>query len=338
MKTSLIKAAVAATFAIGALGAQAQERPTTIGTQSPYWNWNNQDVLNAHKAGQTGAGISIGIVAKNGSKSYGSLSGPTYFGANNMIWLSDAEWAQAVISRETIGANIVRYDSNFNFGTDSRRFNASGNAVILISDGVYVNEGWKKFVNFFGTSNNNILRSHDPFIQSAVNNSDGRAVVIKAAGDHWGKAVNANLGGAAGGAVDIANVVLAEKGKASAIFVGALKNHSSISANGTVLQQAEIANYSARPGNDKTIQNKFVVVGVNTSDMAQATTKIAAAEAAGYAAIVSAKFAPKGATNQQVVNRLLSTARTDTIVNYNPAVHGKGELSLSRALNATSIK
>ena len=38
-----------------------------------------------------------------------------------------------------------------------------------------------------------------------------------------------------------------------------------------------------------------------------------------------------------VANRLLDTARTDTIRNYDPFYHGQGEASLSRALAPDSI-
>jgi hypothetical protein len=46
----------------------------------------------------------------------------------------------------------------------------------------------------------------------------------------------------------------------------------------------------------------------------------------------------KSATPLQITNQLLSTARKDTIRGYNPAIHGRGEASLTRALAPVTIK
>ncbi|BCH12500.1 hypothetical protein MesoLj131c_67580 (plasmid) [Mesorhizobium sp. 131-3-5] len=50
----------------------------------------------------------------------------------------------------------------------------------------------------------------------------------------------------------------------------------------------------------------------------------------------SSKFTT--ATPTQITNQLLDTARTDTLVNYNPTTYGRGEASLSRALAPVSIR
>ncbi len=65
-------------------------------------------------------------------------------------------------------------------------------------------------------------------------------------------------------------------------------------------------------------------------------TSFAAPVIAGYASILGSKF--KSASATQITNQLLSTARTDTILNYSPDIHGVGEASLSRALAPASIK
>ena len=44
------------------------------------------------------------------------------------------------------------------------------------------------------------------------------------------------------------------------------------------------------------------------------------------------------ATPTQITNRLLDTARTDTLAGYTAAKFGKGEASLSRALAPVSIR
>lgn len=40
----------------------------------------------------------------------------------------------------------------------------------------------------------------------------------------------------------------------------------------------------------------------------------------------------------QITNQLLNTARKDTLLNYDPAVYGQGEASLTRALAPRSIR
>ena len=55
----------------------------------------------------------------------------------------------------------------------------------------------------------------------------------------------------------------------------------------------------------------------------------------GYAAILGSKFTT--ATPTQIVNRLLSTARKDTLLNYNAATYGMGEASLANAVAPNKI-
>ena len=82
-------------------------------------------------------------------------------------------------------------------------------------------------------------------------------------------------------------------------------------------------------------QQQYLVVGVDSSQMVAAGTSFAAPIISGYAAILGDKFTDEngvapGAT--QVVDRLLSTARTDTIRNYDPYYHGQGEASIANAV------
>jgi subtilisin family serine protease len=67
-----------------------------------------------------------------------------------------------------------------------------------------------------------------------------------------------------------------------------------------------------------------------------AGTSFAAPIVSGYAAIIGSKF--RTATPTQITNQLLTTARQDTIANYNAAMHGRGEASLARALSPVTIK
>ena len=100
--------------------------------------------------------------------------------------------------------------------------------------------------------------------------------------------------------------------------------------------RAEIAGYSNYAGDNRDIQDHFLVVGVERDWTGMAGTSFAAPIISGYASIVGSKF--NTATPAQITSRLLDTARTDTVRNYNVAVHGQGEASLSRAIAPSSIR
>ena len=125
-------------------------------------------------------------------------------------------------------------------------------------------------------------------------------------------------------------------GAQGAIFVGALDG------NGTVEIPASIASYSTIAGSDSAVQVMFLVVGVDSSEMGGlAGTSFAAPIVSGYAGILGDKFYDI-LTNEPppaalVVDRLLETARTDTIQSYSVSVYGQGEADLSRALAPLSI-
>ena len=156
----------------------------------------------------------------------------------------------------------------------------------------------------------------------------GSAIVVKAAGNYG---TNMSLLDQNGGQnYDLANVAL--KGLPSVIFTGALSGHGDTSAN----KQATRASYSNYPGSNPAYQNRFLMVGVPSSLPLIPGTSYAAAQLSAYAAIISSKFT--AATPIQVANQMLNTARTDTIRNYNPALFGRGEASLSRALSPVTIK
>ncbi|TGU20811.1 S8/S53 family peptidase, partial [Mesorhizobium sp. M4B.F.Ca.ET.150.01.1.1] len=103
-------------------------------------------------------------------------------------------------------------------------------------------------------------------------------------------------------------------GKPTAIFVGAL------SSNGTTTNKAQLAWYSDYAGSNALVQSHFLVVGVEGDKTGLYGTSFAAPIISGYAAIIGSKFT--SATPVQITNDLLNTARTDTLVNYNPAVYG----------------
>lgn len=153
---------------------------------------------------------------------------------------------------------------------------------------------------------------------------DGRAVVVKAAGNDSVAVGTANRAGQ----VDYLNRDLI--GRQSAIFVGAL------SAHGTVANKASMAWYSNTAGNNTTVQNQFLVVGVTGNQTNLYGTSFAAPIVAGYASVLGSKFTR--ATPTQITNQLLTTARTDTIAGYTASIHGRGEASIARALAPAAIR
>lgn len=163
--------------------------------------------------------------------------------------------------------------------------------------------------------------------------ANGQAIVTKAAGND-AVPVGQAAGAAAQypqyrGLVDGVNLRLA--GQQSAILVGAL------SKNGTTASPASMASYSNTAGTSPVVQRNFLVVGVDSSTNGNvAGTSFAAPIVAGYAAILGSKFTNASAT--AVTNQLLNTARTDTVAGYNPAIYGRGEASITRALAPASIR
>ena len=104
----------------------------------------------------------------------------------------------------------------------------------------------------------------------------------------------------------------------------------------TAARRASLASYSNFAGTNTTVQDQFLVVGVKNSATGLLGTSFAAPIVSGYAAILKSKFT--GAGHTQIANQLLDTARRDTIAGYDPALHGQGEASLSRALAPANLR
>ncbi len=115
--------------------------------------------------------------------------------------------------------------------------------------------------------------------------------------------------------------------------------------DGTSSSKTSLATYSNKAGSNTTISDRFLVangkspydtgdVGINgyTASYGEGTS-YAAPRVAGYAAILRHKFSNLNAEKSASI--LLDTARYDTLTchpNCDPAIYGKGEASLSRAL------
>lgn len=268
--------------------------------------WMSKDVGQAWTQGYKGAGTTITLVDDFRSKNF--LKGK--LGASNESLLH-GQWTLKEASLIAPSANVAFQDFN------------SGTAVKLASTGLNIlNLSYAMYYRYgLDVSKMNWNAQEKSIINDAKN---GLAVVSKAAGNDAVPVGSPSKSGY----VDYLNSAL--RGASSAIYVGAL------SKNGSTTAKASLAYYSNTAGTDLTIQKQFIVVGVENSKTGLAGTSFAAPVISGYAAILGSKFS--GASASVITNQLLTTARTDTIVNYNPSIYGRGEASLSRALAPLSIK
>jgi hypothetical protein len=119
------------------------------------------------------------------------------------------------------------------------------------------------------------------------------------------------------------------------LMVGATKS------DGTPSNKTELLPNSNTAENNSMIADRFVVANgsapyavgdamVNGVNSDNSSTNYATARVTAMVAILRQKFPDLSA--EQASNIILDRARTDTIVNYQPNIHGKGEVSLSRAL------
>lgn len=267
-------------------------------------SWMSPEVADAWRQGFQGRGATITVVDdfRSNIGFYGNLTGATELRRHG-------EWTLREASLIAPQANMRSHE----FTSGSAVSLARGFNVLNLSYGMMAPAG-------FGAVN--WSRQESSIINYARN---GQAVISKAAGNDFGTAVgqaNAN------GQMDYLNRDLI--GAQSAIFVGALNT------NGTPTAPATMANYSNIAGHNLAVQNQFLVVGVEGHKTGLYGTSFAAPIVSGYAAILSSKFTRANPT--QITNQLLSTARQDTVSGYNPAIHGRGEASISRALAPSSIR
>ncbi|CDX31523.1 conserved exported hypothetical protein [Mesorhizobium sp. SOD10] len=266
-------------------------------------NWMSPDVGAAWAAGYKGKGVTITMVDdfSSSSRFYGNFGIGTQYQRHG-------EWTREEASMIAPAATIRSKD----FSTGTAVSLARGLNVLNLSYGMYTTAG-------YSTSQIGWAPEESSIISYATK---GSAIVSKAAGND-----SVAVGGVTGGQQDYLDLALI--GKPTAIFVGAL------STNGTTANKAQLAWYSNYAGSDPAVQSHFLVVGVEGDKTGLYGTSFAAPIISGYAAIIGSKFTK--ATPVQITNDLLNTARTDTLVNYDPSVYGKGEASLSRALAPVAI-
>ena len=271
------------------------------GRAQVFQSWMHEDVQAAWNAGYAGQGTSIIIVDDFSS---GSIFGGDLGDGSDTLHHGDWVTKNAgMIATEASLQEQGWYDYSLNLA-------ATGLNVANASYGVY---STNKDASNSGVTGGLIDAAHG-----------GTAVVVKAAGNNAVAVDAANYYGQ----WDTLNMGLI--GSQSGLFVGAL------STNGAVDKKASLAGYSNFAGGNAEVQDRFLVVGVDSNITGLAGTSFAAPTVSGYAAVLGSKFTDASAI--EVSNQLLDTARTDTILNYDVSVHGQGEASLSRALAPISIQ
>jgi subtilisin family serine protease len=281
----------------------AKAAPKTTSPQ--YQTWMSSEIADAWNAGFKGQGATITVVDDFSSSRF--ITGNLGTGSQS---LRHGEWTRLEASMIAPSAAMASHDFN------------SGRTVALAKSGLNVaNLSYGMFAKSGYTSNQISWSAQETSLISYATN--GSAVVSKAAGND---AVAVGASNKAGN-TDYLNVALI--GTQSALFVGALDR------NGTPTQKANLASYSNFAGADVTVQRQFLTVGVRGDLTNLYGTSFAAPIVSGYAAVLGSKFTT--ATPTQIANRLLDTARTDTINGYTASLHGRGEASIARAIAPSSI-
>ena len=315
---------------------------TTVG---PTIATPHADVIAAWQSGWTGAGVNV-LMEDALTSSSGS---PTHAVTTAML-----------VTRYAIGSTIYGFNNTTQLGI----YNLNGSVASpssMVNIGV-INSSWGENIWAYAGHSGpftaaEMTAAFNSFIaggraQSAVSRYTGvtgftnfnysSAVVVKSAGNDSVTADNEAL------AYTLAHTASLNS---RLLVVGALTQA------GFVSSPTSIASYSNTAGTDSLIQNRFVVasgvppfstgdVAVNGVALSGATvdpatgvtlgnagTSYAAPRVAGYVAILRSKFPNLDAVNSSSI--MLDTARYDTLTcnpNCDPAIYGKGEVSLSRAL------
>lgn len=281
-----------------------------------YYKWMNGEIkYSAWDKGYTGQGTQIVIL------DFFTTTNPFYAKLDNVNVQARhgshvAKMARLLAPNSTI-KHIDYYDKTRNeLPIDSTKLNV-------------INASFSVFMNKDVVKPGEVSGNYPFLVQSLIDHAHrGRSVVVKAAGNYGVNMGEHLTSGTYTDREDALNTSLLTS--KSAIFAGALSNF------GTSTNKASLASYSNKAGLDLEFQKRFLVTGVRSYEIGVAGTSLAAPIISSYASILGSKF--KTATPTQVANQLLSTARTDTLVNYDPSIYGRGEVSLSRALSPVSLK
>ncbi|WP_050932071.1 S8 family serine peptidase [Aestuariivita boseongensis] len=314
--------------------------PGAYTAPNSYFSWMHEDVGLAHSLGFDGTGSHIVVLDNFGGT---SISGDLEDNGNESRTHGGWTTLQARLVAPGATWSTVDQPSGLTYETGSITDSYSGDGlqVVNLSFGLFDPEG-KSLENYsLGTS------LWDSVVTEA---HAGRGVFVKAAGNLNGQTVDE-------GTLTIRTprptrmndyLNLQLRYAPGAIYVGALDG------NGSAENPATIASYSTIAGSDTGIQDMFVVAGVEAGITGLSGTSFAAPIVAGYAAMVGNKYDaylsnPSNTTTPGalVVDRLLETARTDTIADFGAngdctawsgeictrsSIYGMGEADLSRAI------
>jgi subtilisin family serine protease len=275
-----------------------------IARQPPLYAWMNPEIADAWRQGFRGQRTQITIVDDFTSRNrdWGIL------GPRPQI-LRHGEWVRQQAGMIAPSATLASHD----FHSDRAvRLGRNQLQIVNLSYGMFAQSGFGS-VRWGPQEGSIIAYAHS-----------GAAVIVKAAGNDSVAigAPNRN------GFMDYLNRDLI--GAQAAIFVGALDR------NGSVSDPARLTWYSNFAGSNLDVQDQFLSVGVRGDLTGLYGTSFAAPIVSGYASVLGSKFT--NASPSQIASRLLETARTDTILGYNAAIHGRGEASIARALAPLSIR
>jgi Subtilase family len=277
------------------------------GASGPWYCWMSTEVQGAWTAGYKGAGVAMTFVDDYSSAD--AFAGNLGDGTKTLL---HGEWTRKEALMLAPEATAYRDD----FNTESAVVLQPGQLNVLNLSFTFGGAA-----SFYSSSFNWSAYPQEQSIIAAAR--DGTAVIAKSAGNDA-----VAVGTAKRGVLDFLGTALI--GTQSNIFVG------SLDFNGTVAKKAPLSYYSNFAGSNLDVQNHFLVVGVDYKATGLAGTSFAAPVIAGYSAVLGSKFGSASPT--QIANRLLSTARIDTILNYSRAVHGMGEASLANALAPNTIQ
>jgi hypothetical protein len=277
----------------------------TRSSSGVYYSWMQPEIQTAWDQGYLGQGAQITIIDDftSADTSFGRLT-------DDRQRLRHGEWVD--LQAALMAPDAARVTQDFD-ATQTVQLGAGMLNVLNLSYGMFAANGLS-----------NAQIAWTPRESSVITYAhNGAAVVVKSAGNHAIAVGGVN----SSGEVDYLDRALI--GANAAIFVGALVG------NGTVANPTSLASFSNFAGTDLTVQNQFLGVGVRSDVTGLNGTSFAAPIVSGYAAVIGSKFTT--ATPVQITNQLLNTARTDTILNYSAAVHGRGEASIAHALAPASI-
>jgi subtilisin family serine protease len=306
-KSMTLRKLTALAVALSVWGQTSPAQELRFGAMStpPVQGWMSPEIGEAWSAGHRGRGATITVIDDFSSSDYliGTLSGGWSAGTHGTMTYTQA----ALVAPEA--SLRVRDFSNTRSVALAKGFN-----VINLSYGMFAVAGHDVSDIWWGAREGSVINHA----------RSGNALVVKSAGNDG---VNVGAATALGEQDYLSSALI---GTRSAIFAGALDR------NGSVDAPASMASYSNSAGEDLRVQSQFLSVGVDTNFMGLTGTSFAAPIISGYGAIIHSKF--RTATPTQVANRLLDTARTDTVTDYDPSVYGRGEASLTRALAPDAIQ